>query len=120
MLRIARNPDPDSTLPFVLSVPLGPQPLVLKAKDTWPRRSPSGRASAGQAGARGGDDAVDGSLLHRLSELAIAPRAAVVVEDRGPMCVPIVFAETRPLAQEYAYRFLGAALRDAEEEAVEL
>jgi hypothetical protein len=34
--------------------------------------------------------------------------------------VPIVFAETRPLAQEYTYRFLGAALRYAEEEAVEL
>lgn len=34
--------------------------------------------------------------------------------------VPIVFAETRALAQEYAYRFLGAALRYAEEEAFEL
>jgi ERCC4-type nuclease len=87
---------------------------------------------------------VDGSLLHRLSELAIVPRAAVVVEDRwadvfrlrhvAPSMVaemlaaaqvrypnvPIVFAETRPLAQEYTYRFLGAALRYAEEEAVEL
>ncbi|HEX5097152.1 MAG TPA: hypothetical protein VFX21_14090, partial [Acidimicrobiia bacterium] len=35
--RIARNPDPDSTLPYVLSVPIGATPLVLKAKDTWPR-----------------------------------------------------------------------------------
>src|SRR3954468_16097894 len=35
--RIARNPDPNSTLPYVLWVPVGPAPLVLKAKDTWPR-----------------------------------------------------------------------------------
>ena len=30
--------------------------------------------------------------------------------------VPIVFCETRPLAQEYSYRFLGAALAFADEE----
>jgi len=30
--------------------------------------------------------------------------------------VPIVFCETRPLAQEYAYRFLGAALAFADEQ----
>src|SRR5215213_1624512 len=35
--RIARNPDADSTLPYLLWVPLGANPLVLKAKDTWPR-----------------------------------------------------------------------------------
>jgi hypothetical protein len=29
--------------------------------------------------------------------------------------VPIVFCETRPLAQEWAYRFLGAALALADE-----
>lgn len=34
--RIARNPDPDSTLPYLLWVPLGSGPLVLKAQDTWP------------------------------------------------------------------------------------
>jgi hypothetical protein len=34
--------------------------------------------------------------------------------------VPIVFCETRPLAMEYAYRFLGASLAYAEEEQVEL
>src|SRR4051812_29618972 len=37
VFRIARNPDSDSTLPYVLWVPIGSQPLVLKAKDTWPR-----------------------------------------------------------------------------------
>src|SRR3954447_9989619 len=37
LFRIARKPDADSTLPYLLWVPAGPQPLVLKAKDTWPR-----------------------------------------------------------------------------------
>ena len=38
-LLIARNPDPDSSLPFVVRVPLGPHGLVLKTRDTWPRTS---------------------------------------------------------------------------------
>jgi hypothetical protein len=263
--RIARNPDPESTLPYVLSVPVGPTPLILKAKDTWPRtakvychrgewpadadvveevpvrscvrrgvaidlvldrsresrsqfvittikggregifwqtarttrktrpgmRLPSARSAAGvldiivdtreryawnfekqQATTERralvvGDYAVeldsdvvglverkrltelagnvvDGSLLVTLGELATARRAAIVVEDRwadvfrlehvAPAMVaemlaaaqvrypnvPIVFCETRPLAQEWAYRFLGAARRYAEEEQVEL
>jgi hypothetical protein len=75
----------------------------------------------------------DGSLGYLLAELAALPRAAVVVEDRyagvfklehvrpgfvadllGVLAVrypavPIVFCDTRPLAQEWAYRYLGAA-----------
>ena len=75
-----------------------------------------------------------GKLRYLLAELATLPAAAVVVEDRysgvfkldrvrpaviaeglGEAAarfpsVPIVFAETRPLAQEWTYRFLGAAL----------
>lgn len=263
--RIAHNPDGDSTLPYLLWVPLQPTPLVLKAKDTWPRtakvychrgdwpddaevieevpvrscqrrgvaidlvldrgresrsqfvvttlkggregifwqsakttrktrpgmRLPTARSAAGvleivvdsreryawkferqQATTTKralivGDYAieldgevvgvverkklqelagnvVDGSLLVTLAEMATARRAAIVVEDRWadvfrlqfvspsmvaemlaaaqvryPM-VPIVFCETRPLAQEWAYRFLGAARRYAEEEAVDL
>jgi ERCC4-type nuclease len=82
---------------------------------------------------------VDGSLLLLLGELAAMPRAAIVVEDRwadvfrithvSPSMVaemlagaqvrypnvPIMFCETRPLAQEWAYRFLGAALALADE-----
>jgi ERCC4 domain len=78
---------------------------------------------------------VDGSLAYVLAELACLSRAAVVVEDRYSglfkfehvnggwvaellaavqvryPSVPIVFAETRPLAQEWTFRFLGAALR---------
>ncbi len=36
---IARNPEPDSTLPFLIRVPLGPAGIVLKARETWPRTS---------------------------------------------------------------------------------
>ncbi|MGI8802105.1 MAG: ERCC4 domain-containing protein [Solirubrobacteraceae bacterium] len=38
-LLIARNPDPDSSLPFLVRVPLGPIGLVLKTRETWPRTS---------------------------------------------------------------------------------
>jgi hypothetical protein len=34
---IARNPDPASTLPFLVRLPVGERPVVLKVKDTWPR-----------------------------------------------------------------------------------
>ena len=33
---IARNPDPDSSLPFLVRVPLG-DGVALKVRDTWPR-----------------------------------------------------------------------------------
>jgi hypothetical protein len=36
-LLIARNPEPDSTLPFLVRIPLGPSGIVVKAKQTWPR-----------------------------------------------------------------------------------
>jgi hypothetical protein len=79
---------------------------------------------------------VDGSLSYLLAELAALPRAAVVVEDRygglfklehvqpgfvadllGALAVrypavPVVFCDTRPLAQEWAFRFLGAAVAE--------
>jgi hypothetical protein len=77
---------------------------------------------------------VDGSLTYALAELATLPRAALVVEERYSQIfklthvqpgfvaellaavqvrypsVPIVFCETRPLAEQWTYRFLGAAL----------
>jgi hypothetical protein len=34
---VARNPDPDSSLPYLILVPLGAESVVLKARDTWPR-----------------------------------------------------------------------------------
>jgi hypothetical protein len=265
MFRIARNPDPDSTLPYVLWVPLASGALVLKARDTWPRtakvychrgdwpedpeiveetpvrscirrgvaidlvldryrenrsqfvvttlrggregifwqtaktarktrpgmRLPTRRSAAGpleivvdtrerypwkferqQASttrralvvgdyavevdgevvgvverkrlAELAGNVVDGSLLVTLGELATARRAAIVVEDRwadvfrlahvAPSMVaemlasaqvryptvPVVFAEDRRLAQEWTYRYLGAAAAFADEEAVDL
>lgn len=38
-LLIARNPDPDSTLPYLVRIPLGRDGIVVKAKQTWPRES---------------------------------------------------------------------------------
>jgi hypothetical protein len=75
----------------------------------------------------------NGSLVFELARLGALPRAAVVVEDRYSALlkhthapsgflpdllarvqvrypeIPIVFLETRPLAEEWAYRWLGAA-----------
>lgn len=34
---IARNPEEGTTLPYLLRIPLGPDGIVLKAKETWPR-----------------------------------------------------------------------------------
>jgi hypothetical protein len=81
-----------------------------------------------------------GKLKYQLAGLAAVPRAAVVVEDRysqvfkskhvrpsviadgiaechlGWPSVPILFLETRALAQEWTYRFLAAAHAAAEQE----
>lgn len=81
-----------------------------------------------------GSTLTGGKLRYLLAALAELPRAALVVEDRYSAVfksqfvapgvfaegvaeaqvrfpgVPIVFCETRPLAQEWTYRFLGAAL----------
>jgi hypothetical protein len=34
---IARNPDPESSMPYLLRLPIGDDGLVLKARETWPR-----------------------------------------------------------------------------------
>lgn len=82
-----------------------------------------------------------GRLGYRLAELAELPRSAVVVEDRYSSVfkldhvrpglvadmlgecqvrhpsVPVVFAENRALAQEWTFRFLGAALSERQQDA---
>lgn len=82
-----------------------------------------------------------GKLRFAMADLATVPRAALVVEDRYSSVfklvhvrpsvvadglaelqvrfpsVPIVFAENRSLAEEWTYRFLGAALEHALTEA---
>jgi hypothetical protein len=81
---------------------------------------------------------LDGRLRFAMAELAGLPRAAVVVEDRYSAlldrgrvrpstvadalaeaaarfpAVPVFFAETRPLAEEWTYRYLAAALVEVE------
>jgi len=76
---------------------------------------------------------LDGTLRHALAELAALPRAAVVVEERYSQVfklewvrpamvadglaelqvrwpgVPIVFTQTRQLAEQWTYRYLAAA-----------
>ena len=37
---VARNPDADSSLPYLIRIPLGPRGIVLKARETWPRTRP--------------------------------------------------------------------------------
>lgn len=37
VFRVARNPDPESSLPYLLWVPVEGEPLLLKARGTWPR-----------------------------------------------------------------------------------
>ncbi|MDQ3345537.1 MAG: ERCC4 domain-containing protein [Chloroflexota bacterium] len=78
----------------------------------------------------------NGSLVFELTKLAELPRAALVVEDRYSRLlvhrftpggflpdllarvqvrypdIPIIFADTRPLAEEWTYRYLGAALAE--------
>ncbi len=36
-LIVARNPDPESQLPYLVRIPLGPAGVVVKARETWPR-----------------------------------------------------------------------------------
>jgi hypothetical protein len=84
---------------------------------------------------------LDGTLRHAMTDLAALPRAAVVVEERYSQVfkleyvrpsvvadalaeaqvrcpnVPIVFAETRPLAEEWTYRFLAAGLTEVAQDA---
>jgi hypothetical protein len=38
-LLIALNPEEDSSLPYLVRIPLGPAGIVLKTKDVWPRTS---------------------------------------------------------------------------------
>jgi hypothetical protein len=36
---VARNPEGDSTLPYLLRIPLGERGVILKARESWPRKS---------------------------------------------------------------------------------
>lgn len=36
---IARNPEPDTSLPYLLRIPTPGAPILLKSRETWPRTS---------------------------------------------------------------------------------
>jgi hypothetical protein len=125
---VARNPDPDSSLPYLLRLPLGGR-LELKARGRWPARRAS-RKTLEDLMRR----LIDGSLGFAVAQLAALPAAAVVVEERYSalvkaervegafLCdlltqlqvrcpqVQVVFCEARKLAEDWTYRFLAAAL----------
>jgi hypothetical protein len=46
---IARNPDTDSSLPYLVRLPLGRDGIALKVRDTWPRTSKVNHSLAGRA-----------------------------------------------------------------------
>ena len=76
---IARNPDGDSTLPFLLRLPLGPEGVVLKARDTWPR---TGKIYCHRADAGWPDDV---EIVERVPVRSCVRRGAAIdlVLDRG-------------------------------------
>jgi hypothetical protein len=78
-LLIARNPDPDSTLPYLLRVPLGGG-LVFRTKGTWPRTSALYCHPVPV-----GDWPEEPELVERVPLRACARRGAAidVVADRG-------------------------------------
>ncbi|MGL5826362.1 MAG: ERCC4 domain-containing protein [Nocardioides sp.] len=36
---VARNPEPDSRLPYLLRIPLGDRGVILKSRESWPRKA---------------------------------------------------------------------------------
>ncbi len=75
---VARNPDGDSTLPFLIRIPLPGRPVVLKARESWPRTTKvyCHRAEAWPATAE---------ILDRVPTQACERRGAAIdlVLDRG-------------------------------------
>lgn len=75
---IAANPDPDSSLPYLVRLPLGPAGVVLKVRDTWPRTTKvyAHRADGWPS---------DATVLERVRVRACTRRGAAIdlVLDRG-------------------------------------
>jgi hypothetical protein len=75
---IAANPDPASSLPYLVRLPLGPAGVVLKVRDTWPRTSKvyAHRADAWPQ---------DASIVERVPVRSCTRRGAAIdlVLDRG-------------------------------------
>lgn len=77
---IARNPDLDSSLPFLVRIPLADRPVVLKVKDTWPRTSKIYCHPADEW-----PDASDVEIVERVPVTSCVRRGAAIdlVLDRG-------------------------------------
>ncbi|WP_205471585.1 ERCC4 domain-containing protein [Nocardioides sp. SYSU D00038] len=75
---IARNPDGDSTLPYVLRIPLGPEGVLLKARETWPR-------TAKVYCHRAEEWPADAEIVQRIGVRSCVKRGAAIdlVLDRG-------------------------------------
>jgi len=75
---IARNPEADSRLPYLIRVPLGPEGIVLKARETWPRT-----AKVYCHRAEGWPE--DAEILERVGTRSCTRRGAAIdlVLDRG-------------------------------------
>lgn len=75
---VARNPEEGSSLPFLVRIPLGPDGIVLKARETWPRTSKvyCHRAEAWPA---------DAQIVERVPTRVCTSRGAAIdlVLDRG-------------------------------------
>ncbi|HEX2700902.1 MAG TPA: ERCC4 domain-containing protein [Acidimicrobiales bacterium] len=156
--RTAKQARPNVGVPSAISAG-GRLSIVVDAHETYPWRFVKQQADTTRRALPAGDYAVEvdgrigaaverkslpdlvatlltGRLRYLLADLACLPRAAVVVEDRYSSVfrldrvrpalvadglaeaqvrypsVPLVFCETRPLAEEWAYRFLGAAFHE--------
>jgi hypothetical protein len=75
---IARNPEEGSTLPYLVRIPLGPNGIVLKARETWPRTS---KVYCHRAAAWPGD----AEIVERVATRVCTSRGAAIdlVLDRG-------------------------------------
>jgi hypothetical protein len=75
---VARNPEADSSLPYLVRIPLGPEGVVLKARETWPRTSKvyCHRAAGWPA---------DAEIVERVATRVCTSRGAAIdlVLDRG-------------------------------------
>ena len=70
-LLIARNPEVGSTLPYLIRIPLGPDGIVVKARETWPRTSKIYCHRADEW-------PLDAEIVERLSVRSIARRGAAI------------------------------------------
>ncbi|GAA1161545.1 Lsr2 family DNA-binding protein [Ornithinicoccus hortensis] len=161
--RTTRQARPAVTLPTARAAGVTDLPIIVDSHERYAWKFTHQQATTTVRGLSAGDYAVElhgrvvasverksltdlvstltgGRMRYLLAALADLPRAAVVVEDRYSQVfqlervrpalvadglaecharfpqVPIMFCETRALAQEWTYRFLAASLREAAEE----